>query len=64
MKEKTEKEIFEERYPLSEVVKNPFKISSALGYLECLKEHELSADWVDKNIASLLVTLMTYGVKS
>lgn len=61
---KLKRKFFEERYPLSEVVKNPFMISSALGCLECLKEHDLSADWVDKNIASLLVTLMAYGVKS
>ena len=61
---KTEKEIFEERYPDSKVYDNPFMIASALGYLECLKEHELSEDWVDRNIASFLVALMTYGVKS
>lgn len=61
---KNEKKIFEERYPVSEVVSNPFSIASALGYLECLKEHDLSEDWVDRNIATLLVALMAYGVKS
>lgn len=61
---KTEKEIFDERYPDSEVYDNPYEIASALGYLECLKDHKLSEDWVDRNIASLLVALIAYGVKS
>ena len=61
---KNEKKIFEERYPVSKVDDNPFMIASALGYLECLKEHDLSEDWVDRHIAFLLVDLMAYGVKS
>ena len=64
MKEKTEKEIFEEYYPASEVGSNPFMIASALGWLECVKEHDPSAEWTDKRISSLLVALIAYGVKS
>ena len=63
MKEKTEKELFEERYPASEVLRNPFMIASALGWLGCVKKHDPSAEWVDKRIAVFLVALIEYGVK-
>lgn len=64
MKENNEKELFEEHYPTSEVLSNPFNIASALGWLDCVKTHDPSAEWVDKRIAVFLVALMEYGVRS
>ena len=60
---KTNKEIFEQKYPAKELLKNPVKCAEAIGYLKALKEYLPSEqNWVDDEIVSLMAIMLFYSL--
>lgn len=55
---KTNKEIYEQKYPTDELSQNPMLCVKALGYLEALKEYFPSEQtWIEVEKADLISTI-------
>lgn len=60
---KTNKEIYEQKYPHEYVLQNPMLCAEAIGYLKALKEYFPSEEkWVKKEIASLMVAALYHAL--
>ena len=56
---KTNKEIYEEKYPLEEVEENPMLCAEAIGYLKALKEYFPNEQkWVESEISALMLAVI------
>ena len=56
---KTNKEIFEEKYPLEEVEENPMLCAEAIGYLKALKEYFPNEQkWVESEMSALMLAVV------
>ena len=61
---KTNKEIYEQKYPLKEVSRNPMKCAEAIGYLKALIEYFPSEEkWVNSKMKDLMLILLFFTVK-
>jgi hypothetical protein len=57
---KTNKEIFEEKYPIEEISNNLALIIEAVGYLKALITYFPSEEqWAGRRLTSLLILMMT-----
>ena len=56
---KTNKEIYEQKYPIEELAKNPMLCAEAMGYLKALEEY-LPSDqkWIEIEKSVLMVALL------
>ena len=60
---KTNKEIFEEKYPRKELEKNPMICAEAIGYLKALIEYFPSEkNWVKPKMLSLMTVLLFHAL--
>lgn len=58
---KTNKEIYEQEYPLEKLVKNPLNCAEAFGYLKALTQYLPSEEkWVDDELPVLLSILLLF----
>ena len=56
---KTNKEIFEQKYPIEEVEENPMLCAEAIGYLKALKEYFPNEQkWVESEMSALMLTVL------
>lgn len=56
---KTNKEIFEQKYPAEELAENPILCVEAIGYLKALIEYLPSEQkWVEDEMAVLMLVLL------
>lgn len=56
---KTNKEIYEQKYPHEEIVKNPMLCAEAIGYLKALKNYfPIEQKWVETEITNLLLVVL------
>lgn len=56
---KTNKEIYEQKYPHKELAQNPMLCAEAIGYLKALKEYFPSEqNWADSKISALMLFLL------
>ena len=60
---KTNKEIYEQKYPFEELSQDPMICAKALGYLEALTTYFPSEqEWVDSKKLELLAILLFYSL--
>lgn len=60
---KTNKEIFEQEYPLEKVKDNPMICAEAIGYLKSLiKYFPSEKKWVETEMANLMLMLLFYSL--
>lgn len=60
---KTNKEIFEEKYPLERVSHNPLICAEAIGYLKALEEYLPSEQkWVEIEKQALMLALLWHTI--
>lgn len=60
---KTNKEIFEEKYPIKEFAQNPMICAEAIGYLKAITEYFPSEkNWADSYITTLMTVLLFYAL--
>lgn len=59
---KTNKEIYEQKYPFEEVSHNPMLCAEALGYLKALTQYFPSENWVLTKKSELLAILLFYSL--
>jgi hypothetical protein len=60
---KTNKEIFEQKYPFKEVSCDPLLCSEAIGYLKALIQYFPSEEkWVDSKMLDLLLIMLFYSL--
>ena len=59
---KTNKEIYEQKYPFEEVSRNPMLCAEALGYLKALIQYFPSENWVLTKKSELLTILLFYSL--
>ena len=56
---KTNKEIFEQKYPIEEVEENPMLCAEAIGYLKALKEYFPNEQkWVESEMSALMLAVL------
>lgn len=56
---KTNKEIYEQKYPMEELAENPILCAEAIGYLKALKEYFPSEQkWLEGELTVLMLTLL------
>ena len=56
---KTNKEIFEEKYPFEELSKNPMLCAEAIGYLKAITQYlPCEQKWVDSKMSELSLILL------
>ena len=61
---KTNKEIYEEKYPFEEVSHNPIVCAEAIGYLKALIQYFPSEQkWVDSKMTDLMLIMLFFAVK-
>lgn len=61
---KTNKEIYEQKYPFEEVSRNALLCAEAMGYLKALIQYFPSEqNWVDSKMADLLLIMLFFTVK-
>ena len=61
---KTNKEIFEQKYPFEEVSRNPLLCAEAVGYLKALIQYFPSEQkWVTSKLADLLMIMLFFTIK-
>ena len=58
---KTNKEIYEQKYPLEEVTQNPRLCTEAIGYLKALIEYFPSEEKWAKKVAALLMLHLLFN---
>lgn len=57
---KTNKEIYEEKYPIYDVSKNPFLCAEAIGYLAALKQYfPYEENWVKSKMTELVIMILS-----
>ena len=60
---KTNKEIYEQKYPREEVLQNPMCCAEAIGYLKALKEYFPSEQkWVEVEITTLMLSMVFHAL--
>lgn len=60
---KTNKEIFEQKYPHEKIAKNPLDCAEAIGYLKALIEYFPSEkNWAGNKMLSLMSVLLFYAL--
>lgn len=60
---KTNKEIYEQKYPHEEVYRSPMLGAEAIGYLKALEEYFPSEEkWVKKEIAILMLAVLFHAL--
>ena len=59
---KTNKEIYEQKYPFEEVSRSPMLCAEALGYLKALTQYFPSENWVLTKKSELLTILLFYSL--
>ena len=60
---KTNKEIYEQKYPAEELTENPMLCAEAIGYLKALKEYFPSEQkWVEVEITVLMLALLWHTI--
>ena len=58
---KTNKEIFEQKYPFKAILQNPMLCSEAIGYLKALIQYfPCEQKWVDTKMSELLLILLFF----
>ena len=58
---KTNKEIFEQKYPFKELSQNPIFCAEAIGYLNALTQFlPCEEKWVDSKMSELLLIMLFY----
>ena len=58
---KTNKEIYDQKYPTTELPQNPMLCAEAIGYLKALKEYFPSEQkWVEDEILNLTLIMLFY----
>ena len=58
---KTNKEIYEQKYPFEKIVESPALCTEAIGYLKALKEYLPSEQkWIETEIISLKLVVLFY----
>lgn len=61
---KTNKEIYEQKYPFEEVSRNPLLCAEAMGYLKALNQYFPSEqNWVDSKMLELMLTTLFFVAK-
>lgn len=61
---KTNKEIYEQKYPFEEVSSNALTCAEAMGYLKALTQYFPSEQkWVDSKMTELLMIMLFFSVK-
>ena len=56
---KTNKEIYEQKYPIEEVKENPMLCAEAIGYLKALKEYFPNEQkWVESEMSALMLAVI------
>lgn len=62
-KSKTNKEIYEQKYPIEEVEENPMLCAEAIGYLKALTEYFPSEKkWADSYITTIMTALLFHAL--
>lgn len=60
---KTNKEIYEQKYPFEMVSHNPLICAEAIGYLKALIQYFPSEqNWVDSKMSDLMLILLFYAL--
>lgn len=60
---KTNKEIFEEKYPVKELAKNPMICAEAIGYLKALIEYfPGEQNWAEPKMLSLMTVVLFHAL--
>lgn len=60
---KTNKEIYEQKYPHEELEQNPFMCAEAIGYLKALEEYLPSEQkWVEIEKHALMLVLLLHMI--
>ena len=60
---KTNKEIFEQKYPFKEIAQNPFLCAEAIGYLKALIQYlPCEQKWADSKISELVLIVLFYAL--
>lgn len=58
---KTNKEIFEQKYPFKELTQNPILCAEAMGYLKALIQYlPCEQKWVNSKMSELLLIMLFY----
>ena len=61
---KTNREIYEEKYPFEEVSHNPISCAEAIGYLKALIQYFPSEQkWADSKITDLMIIMLFFMVE-
>ena len=61
---KTNKEIYEQEYPIEKLVKNPFTCAEAVGYLKALIQYLPSEEkWIDAELDKLFLILLSFSIE-
>lgn len=60
---KTNKEIYEQKYPFEEVSRNPLLCSEAIGYLTALIQYFPSEQkWIEDEMTALMLALLFHAL--
>lgn len=60
---KTNKEIFEQKYPVEEIAQNPIECAEAIGYLKALIQYFPSEEkWAVSKMTDLMLIMLFYGL--
>ena len=60
---KTNKEIYEQKYPHEKIVQNPMLCAEAIGYLKAIKEYFPSEQkWAETEIATLMLVVLFHSL--
>ena len=60
---KTNKEIFEQKYPFKELAQNPIICAEAIGYLKALIQYLPSEQkWADSKISELMLIVLFHAL--
>lgn len=60
---KTNKEIYEQKYPFERVSHNPLICAEAMGYLKALTQYFPSEqNWADSKMSDLMLILLFYAL--
>ena len=61
---KTNKEIFEQKYPFKELAQNPILCAEAMGYLKALIQYFPSEqNWAGSKMADLMIIMLFFVVE-
>ena len=60
---KTNKEIYDQKYPFEKVVESPMLCAEAIGYLKALKEYFPSEQkWVEAEMSALMLAVIFHSL--